>query len=464
MKYIIQPRGDGTAYQFKIRTPSILRGMTDPTTGKQFGTYIKRNLGGTNHLPTAKKVRDMRLAEVRAMEADAAQETALGGRFSLERASGWAEALRVQNAEGFDPDGSDVDIRSLIEDEIEKAPETKRETFKKVALAGTISFNEAVERYLHDRREGNGYAYAPLKRTTQNDLRVAASYFCQYMEGNGDTIFLGDITRETVLDFRGEFLPAKTSPRAPNGLSLATIEKHIGLLRNLWAWAVERGLTGGRKDSPFDTPKGAPKQKRSTEPKRDIFECHEATAIMEAFPRGHRLGDIFRLALVSGTRATELAKVLISDVEGDFSFYKINEGKTHNAKRTIPVPSVARGILEKRVRKAVVSKENRLFYDFPLRPATGKVSSLSQLFTRERRNLLGKETDGRLTFHSLRHTWYTKARQAGVSESDTNELGGWAGKRRSSSNYDHGLLLRDLALKQEQVAERLKQDGYFEAF
>lgn len=74
------------------------------------------------------------------MEADAAQDTALGDRFSLDRASGWAEALRVQNAEGFDPNGSDVDIRGLIEDEIEKAPETKRKTFERVALAGTICF------------------------------------------------------------------------------------------------------------------------------------------------------------------------------------------------------------------------------------------------------------------------------------------------------------------------------------
>lgn len=71
MKHIIQPRGDGTAYQFKIRTPSGLKGMIDPATGKKFGTYIKRSLGGSRHLPTAKKLRDLRLAEVRAMEADA---------------------------------------------------------------------------------------------------------------------------------------------------------------------------------------------------------------------------------------------------------------------------------------------------------------------------------------------------------------------------------------------------------
>lgn len=91
MKHIIQPRGDGTDYRFNIRTPSSLKGMIDPSTGKKFGTYIKRSLGGTRHLPTAKKLRDIRLAEVRAMEADAKRGAALGDRFSLEKASAWAD-------------------------------------------------------------------------------------------------------------------------------------------------------------------------------------------------------------------------------------------------------------------------------------------------------------------------------------------------------------------------------------
>jgi hypothetical protein len=71
MNYIIRPRGDGTAYQFMIRTPAALRGMTDPATGRTFGRYIKRSLGATRHLPTARKLRDIRLAEVRTMEAEA---------------------------------------------------------------------------------------------------------------------------------------------------------------------------------------------------------------------------------------------------------------------------------------------------------------------------------------------------------------------------------------------------------
>lgn len=462
MEHIIQPRGVGTAYRFKMRTPKALKGKTDPKTEKPFKNWITRSLGGTSHIPTAKKMRDIRLAEIRTMEAQISVGASLDSRFSLERAEGWAEALRAQNANGG-PDEYEPDIYDLIDDEVSKAPKTQRKVFKKVALSGTISLADAVERYLHDRREGNGSGYASLKDTTKNDLRKALWYLCQFKEETADTLFIDDVSVEDVEKFRGDFLPDQKSPRAPNGLSLATIEKLCGLLRNLWVWAVERRhLPEGR--NPLVQAKGVRKQKRSKAPKRDMYSADEANAVMSAFHKGHRLGDIFRLTLLSGCRADEIAKVKVIDVEADGSFFSIADGKSENAKRLIPVPEVARGILKERVKKAVEASEDRIFFDFPLRPSTGKASSLSQLFTRERRKVLGTETDGRLTFHSLRHTWYTKARQAGVPDADANDLGGWAGVRSSSSAYDHGLLAQDLTRRQEQVAERLRADGYLEAF
>ena len=284
MKHIIQPRGDGTAYRFNIRTPSALKGMIDPSTGKKFGTYIKRSLGGTRHLPTAKKLRDIRLAEVRAMEADAMKGAALGDRFSLEKASAWAEALRVQRAEGG-PDEFEPDVQDLIEEEVRKAPRARRKAFHKVALSGTLSLADAVKRYLHDRRPGNGNGYAPLRKTTENDLGVAVRYLCHFLEGESNTVFLEDITPEVVSVFRGDFLPDQTSARAPNGLSLATIEKLVGLLRNLWNWAIEGKLTGSVASNPFENQKGVRRLKREKvrrrkyrtreEARRDVFEYIE---------------------------------------------------------------------------------------------------------------------------------------------------------------------------------------------
>ena len=125
------------------------------------------------------------------------------------------QALRAQTVKGG-PDDYEPDVYDLIEDEVSKASKAQRKTFKKVALSGTISLADAVERYLHDRREGNGSGYAPLKDTTKNDLRKALWYLCQFMEETEDTLFIDDVSFEQFEKFRGDFLPDQKSPRAPN--------------------------------------------------------------------------------------------------------------------------------------------------------------------------------------------------------------------------------------------------------
>lgn len=473
MEYIQQPRGAGTAYRFRIKTPAALKGKIDPETGKPFKQFIFRSLGGTRHLPTARKLRDIRVAEVRAMEADAAAGERLSGRFGLERAEAWAEALRVQQTSGG-PDEHEPSIISLIEDEVERAeamPKSKRpapaklKAFAATATSRALSLDKAVTRYLHDRRPGNGNGYAPMAEGTQRDLKVAVRYLVKFMKADsGEALFLDDITPELALKFRGDFLPAQTSPRAPNGLSAGTIAKHVTLLRGVWVWAYSHHQLP-KGENPWDNPDGVRRAKKSKKPKRDMYSPEEATTVMEAFPRGDRLGDVFRLSLVTGCRADELAKVLLANVADDASHFVIEKGKTENAKRVIPVPVVAQALLRARVKAAEkVEGAERIFPEFPIRKSSDKASALSQAFTRARRDVLGVTTNGRLTFHSLRHTWFTISRRAGVPLSDANDLGGWAGERASSNAYDHGLLLRDLSERQEKVAERLKADGYLAAF
>jgi hypothetical protein len=61
MEHIIQPRGAGTAYRFKMRTPVALIGLTDPKTNKPFKKWITRSLGGTSHLQTQRFQRELGL-------------------------------------------------------------------------------------------------------------------------------------------------------------------------------------------------------------------------------------------------------------------------------------------------------------------------------------------------------------------------------------------------------------------
>ena len=106
--------------------------MIDPATVKRFSTCIKRSLGEACHLFTTKKLRDIHLAEVRAMETDAVKSAALGDRVSMGKTSAWAEALCVQKAEGG-PDDYEPDVQGLIE-EVRKAPKERRRAFQEVAL------------------------------------------------------------------------------------------------------------------------------------------------------------------------------------------------------------------------------------------------------------------------------------------------------------------------------------------
>ncbi len=92
MQYIEQPKGPGTAYRFRMKAPQSLRGTPNPwAEGKPIGTWIIRSMAGERHLPSAKKLRDIYLAEVRKLEI----EYRARHRFSLEKAELWADALRV---------------------------------------------------------------------------------------------------------------------------------------------------------------------------------------------------------------------------------------------------------------------------------------------------------------------------------------------------------------------------------
>lgn len=55
------------------------------------------------------------------MEAQVSAGASLDRKFSLERAEGWAEALRAQNAKGG-PDNYEPDVYDLIEDEVSAVP------------------------------------------------------------------------------------------------------------------------------------------------------------------------------------------------------------------------------------------------------------------------------------------------------------------------------------------------------
>ncbi|WP_386625055.1 tyrosine-type recombinase/integrase [Sulfitobacter geojensis] len=453
MQYIEQPKGPGTAYRFRMKTPKNLRGKPNPwAEGKSIGTWIIRPMAGERHLPSAKKLRDIYLAEVRKLEI----EYRARHRFSQERAELWADAFRAERDDTF--------VRDLIYDEAEKAPESGRRTFLKVATATTLPMSKAREQYLEAREPGNPYGNKPLGKTSANEVTTAVNYLCAFMDRTPDALFLDEITPDLVSDFQHEFLPAKTSKKTGRPLTPATIDKLITMLRGLWRWALARRKV--KLDAnPFNSPDDdVPRAKKHQEPKRDQFKPEETRKVLAAAPQGDRLGDLFRLGLVTGARVTEIAKVTVAETKEDGSVFLIAGGKSENAKRVVPVPTVAQPIVKRLRAAAVEGGDVRLFHAFPINAATGTAKSASKAFTTLRRKVLGRDTDERLAFHSLRHTWKTVSRRAGLSIDDAHDLGGWVGVKRTSNPYDHGLNDNELAKAQEKVAALLGLEGHLNGF
>lgn len=78
---------------------------------------------------------------------------------------------------------------------------------------------------------------------------------------------------------------------------------------------------------------------------RTLYTAEQARKMLSALPGGDRLGDVFRLALVTGCRADELASLWVEDVEPDGSGFTLPKGKTSNATRYVPLIAPARDLL-----------------------------------------------------------------------------------------------------------------------
>ena len=467
MSNLEQPRGKG--FSLRIKTPNALVGTTNPWTGKPFGKTLKLGLNTRRHAE-AVRIRDVRIGQLRQLEAEAiaaAGRPNIGGIIDLspENAREWRE-LRAEEGDKYD---------HVLTDQLERAAQAgyprEAQRFADVVLKGKLPLDEALDQYLEDRREGNPLGLDPLKPATMADVRSSMKHLRVFM-GEGAT--LADVSREQAFKFMTEYLPltAKVSP--------TTVDKHSTHLRGLWAWAITdrrilRESNGAAVSNPWVNDERGVSRKRTNKAtktqKRDAFTADEVTKLFNACPdRGAKKADILRLALATGVRADEVASLELMHVEPDGAGFTIPDGKTHNARRFIPLVEDAQRLLRERVIAAAeaqedrLSDERRLFPEWPQRPSNGKASAVSQWFTRFRRDTLGADTDGRLVMHSFRHTWATLAKQAGVPRDIRQELGGWAKEKEAMDVYDHGLERKQLREWQQKVWDALKEAGYLEAF
>jgi integrase len=470
MTYLSKPRNKG--YAFRMVTPEALVGSDNPLTGRPFGKEIKLGLGTRRHTE-ALRIRDIYLGQVRQLEAEARRNQGKQGDgrifdLSPEAAKDWLEMRK---------DFKDTDaIDHVLLDELVKAGQGGRQkaakSFADVVFKGAMLIEKAMEQYLDERQEGNRFNNKPLAITTALDVRTSVRHLIAFLGQEAPT--LNDVTEDKVFNFRTAYL------LDVKGLKPQTVSKHMTLMRGLWTWAIsEKRYLRAKGSKPYQNPwiieeVGTPKNKRRTEDSDDgrkAFQPEDIAKLLQGCNgKGSRQGDILRLALATGCRVDEIGSLKLEQVKPDGTGFHILRGKTHNAKRYIPATQEAMSLLAERyeavksLQASVATAEQRLFPEWPLKPATGKANSVSQWFTRYRRRVLGVETDGRLVMHSFRHTWRTVARRAGVAEDRIRELGGWRGERDTADEYDHGLLEQQLTEEQGKIWEALKAQGYLEYF
>tara|TARA_R110002094_G_scaffold8907_2_gene18493 strand:+ start:34 stop:1506 length:1473 start_codon:yes stop_codon:yes gene_type:complete len=472
MRYLKKPRGKG--YSLRMPTPPILVGTENPWTGGPFKKTAALGLDTRVHAE-AIRIRDVRVGQIRQLEADAIAASGKRGigtiiDLSPEAAEDWRK-MRSQATEE-ELEGYDHVLSGQLETAVDTDRESAAKAFGALVFKGAMPLEKALGQYLEERKEGNVFGFAPLALTTALNVRSTMKHLIAFL--GLDTPLLQDVTPDKAFRFRTEYLPIE------KGLSAATVAKHMTLMRGLWAWGIAdkhylKTRSGKAMRNPWIiTEKGTPRKKvsaRGDGKTREAYQPKQVEELLSRYPTwGSKKGDIVRLALVTGCRADEIAALPLANVKEDGSGFYIRKGKTKNAFRYIPLVGDARDLTVRRLKQVLGMQKDtpkdhhRFFPEWPLKPSTGKANAVAQWFTRYRRQVLGVETDGKLVMHSFRHTWKTVARRGGVAEDRIKELGGWTGKRDASDVYDHGLLEAQLETAQSQIWAALKEQGYLSAF
>lgn len=194
--FLYQPRGAGTGWCFRMRTPDTLLGYTNPRTGKPYGKEIREGLG-TRHLREARRLRDIRLGQIRAEEGKARAEQ-LG---DMDEAISYKEILaQIDDPELIEATEESIYIKAEKIEDRHGLDTAKR--WYNVATRRETPLKTVYEKYLED--DGG-----KLSKSTQINLKTAWEDFRRFCKGD---VTIEAVDRRMVAEFVTEYLPKlKTS-------------------------------------------------------------------------------------------------------------------------------------------------------------------------------------------------------------------------------------------------------------
>ena len=243
--------------------------------------------------------------------------------------------------------------------------------------------SEAVALYM-------AHAEATFTPATLKARRGVIRRFAQHV---GAQAFLDRLTAAHVESFA-----------VAGGVSAQTSNNRLTALKSFCRFCVEGGMLAespAHKVRPLKTPPRLPRAVTDEE-----FE-----AVLKAIPEGRAwTRNVFRFAALTGLRASELARLRWSDVDGERRLLRIETQKNGKA-QTQPIPRAALSVLDG------VPKQGEYVFTSPHatnaeRCPFGFTNLLDRAFR------LGREKAGiqrQITPHGLRHRYCTKLAEAGAS-------------------------------------------------
>lgn len=295
-------------------------------------------------------------------------------------------------------------------------------------------FSEATELYLSEKTLDNKKTTIDEKRRTYKDF--IALY--------GD-LDINQITKPEIVAWKTTEIGRK--------LSANRINKRLGQVNDFFNWSIKNGHYTAHPTSPVDGLFVSKKAKlaKATENREPFTDDEVKTLFGKGYQERFFAPDHYWIPLVclfSGARREEVGDLLsanVKDVDGVATFF-IEEGKTKDARRTVPVHRalIELGFME----YAKARQDTGHAHLFPHRPkgAGGRSKEAGRMFTLRLREDCGI-VNTRKTFHSLRHTVITRLHTADANPAHVKQIAGHSHEAQGVhfQTYTHAIGLAQLA-------------------
>lgn len=286
-------------------------------------------------------------------------------------------------------------------------PDTFAEASRRARLDAK-PLSEAIEKYLAEVKNF-------VRNQTHHDKRRHLREFTDWL---GADLEPKEITKAIA----GRYVTEKLLKR---DVAPRTVKARLSSLSSLWQWLDGRGMVDA---NPWERMGRTIKQStRGTAPTRRPWTDAELLKLLQAISKDDPLYPLTAIAAYTGARREEVALLRIEDIEG--GMFKIREGKTAAAVRTVPIHPVLRVLIG---RLAETTTDGYLI-----------PGALEGGDDAKRAHYLGKRfsylirsigfNDPALVFQTLRSAFIQRCEEAGIPESTAKLLVGHS--RQGSLTY-----------------------------